>query len=810
MDPIRSALAGAYEVEREVGRGGMATVYLAQDLRHGRRVALKLLHPELAAAIGPERFEREIRLTAGLQHPHILPVFDSGSIETGPGSGRRLWYTMPYVEGESLRRRLDREGQLPVDEAVWLTSELADALDCAHQQGIVHRDLKPENILLSGPRGGGHALLADFGIARALSAPEGRLTETGLVLGTPAYMSPEQAAGSGQLDARSDIYSLGCVLYEMLAGEPPYTGPTAQAMIAKRLTDPVPAVSRVRETVPPAVEEALTRALAKVPADRFPTAAAFTAALRASPAPAAARQRVPGRIAAAVGFGVALLLLTTVAYLVGRRPQSGPTEAPGPIPLAVLPFHVVGGGAEPGVLSIGIPDAIITRLAGVRQIRLRPTTAILRFEGKDVDAREAGRELAVDYLLTGTVQTASDRLRVSVQLVRSDDGTPLWGSHYDLARPDLLTLQDSIAERVAGSLAIRMTAAEQEQLYRRYTRNSAAYEAYLRGRSQLARMTESATRDAVAAFEQALALDSNYALARAGLAMADADIHLRYATGPDVRRWGERAEREAEKAIALDSSLAEAHLAKAAVARKSEFDWDRTLDESDRALRLNPNLYLAHYFRAAAFYHLGLLPASEREVRAALNLDPENRLEQLRTLGVVAFLSGRYREAVGYLEDVRRTGSRAYVDSYLSQAYFYAGDTARAMGVLDSLSTSRSTPAAGRARASLASFLAHAGRRDSAESVIRQVIKEGYLDHHVAYSIGAAYAELGNLAEAESWLARAVQTGFPCYPWFERDPLLAQFRRETAGKRFLARLRGSWEAARARYGAADSLPSGAT
>src|SRR5256886_1097208 len=254
----------------------MATVYLARDLRHGRLVAIKVLRPEIAAALGPERFLREIEVAARLTHPHILPLHDSGQ------AGGSLYYVMPYIEGESLRDRLEREGQLPLEEALRITREVASALSYAHGHDVVHRDIKPENILLSG----GEAVVADFGIARAITAAAGRnLTETGIALGTPGYMSPEQASGGGPLDGRSDVYSLACVLYEMLVGEPPYTGPSAQVVIAKRFTDPVPSVRRLRETIPPAIDAAVSQALAKAPADRFVSAAQFADALTGSAAP---------------------------------------------------------------------------------------------------------------------------------------------------------------------------------------------------------------------------------------------------------------------------------------------------------------------------------------------------------------------------------------------------------------------------------------------------------------------------------------------------------------------------------------------
>ncbi|HVQ74011.1 MAG TPA: serine/threonine-protein kinase, partial [Candidatus Binatia bacterium] len=271
IDRLNAALEGRYRVERELGEGGMATVWLAEDLRHHRRVALKVLKPELAAVVGGERFLAEIRTTANLQHPHILPLFDSGEADSF------LYYVMPYVEGESLREKLDRERQFPVEEAVGLARKVADALDYAHENGVVHRDVKPGNVLLSGR---GEPLVADFGIALAVSqAGGGRITETGLSLGTPHYMSPEQASGEQTVDRRSDVYALGCVLYEMLTGEPPFGGPTSQAVLARILTTEPQRVSEIRRTVPPNVDAAVARAVEKLPADRFPTAAAFRDAL---------------------------------------------------------------------------------------------------------------------------------------------------------------------------------------------------------------------------------------------------------------------------------------------------------------------------------------------------------------------------------------------------------------------------------------------------------------------------------------------------------------------------------------------------
>ncbi|MGE5099211.1 MAG: serine/threonine-protein kinase, partial [Deltaproteobacteria bacterium] len=319
---LNSALAGRYAIEREVGAGGMATVYLARDLRHDRHVALKLLNPELGAVLGVERFLSEIKVTANLQHPNLLPLFDSGE------AGGLLFYVMPFVEGESLRARLEREKQLPIDQAIHIAVAVAAALDYAHRHGVIHRDLKPENILLHE----GEPLVADFGIALAVSnAGGGRITQTGLSLGTPQYMSPEQATGDRAIDGRTDIYSLGAVLYEMLSGEPPHTGATAQAIIARLMTEDPRPLTLIRRNVPAHVEAAVARALEKMPADRFTTAEQFREALTnprsTSPVTAAAaRGRRPSRLARYAPWVVAGVSLALVAILAANRPSAAPAS----------------------------------------------------------------------------------------------------------------------------------------------------------------------------------------------------------------------------------------------------------------------------------------------------------------------------------------------------------------------------------------------------------------------------------------------------------------------------------------------------
>ena len=547
--------------------------------------------------------------------------------------------------------------------------------------------------------------------------------------------------------------------------------------------------------MPETVELALLKSLEKLPADRFATGAEFAAALHQPASLSGAAERPPPELPhrrrprSAVLSALALLL-GGAAYLVYSLVLSDNNGADGLTTVAILPFRPLLQGDETGALGIGIPDAIITRLANVSQLRVRPTSAIIRYQGQAPDIGAVAKALRTDYVLNGTVEPAGERLRVSVQLLRAKDGALLWGEHYDLAREDLLTLQDSIARRVSAALAIRMSDEERARVYRHYTSNAAAYERYLAGRAQLARLTKESTLAAVDNFQRALQLDPNYALARAGLAMASADMHLRFASAPEVKTWGARAEQEARHALTLDPNLAEAHLAMAAVYRKAEFNWNGTLEEARRALALNPSIDLGHYYRAAAFYHLGLFERAREEVREGEKVNPENRVEQVRTEGVIALLSGHPDHAVDLFEQVRRLSDRPVSDSYLAQAYFYYGERARAEATLDTLSRSSSASAVGRAKAALASFVAARGDRNRAQALLREVTGGGYMDHHVAYSIGVAYAQLGQLGEARRWLGQAAQTGFPCAGWFAWDPLLQPLRGDPGFQQLLREVQG--------------------
>ena len=662
-DLLAAALADRYRIDRQLGRGGMATVFLARDLRHDREVALKVLHPELAHALGPERFQREVKLAARLQHPHILTVLDSGE------AAGQLWFTMPFVDGESLRDRLTHERQLPVEEAVRIATEVARALDYAHRHDIIHRDIKPENILLTRD---GDTLVADFGIARALAGSEDRLTETGMAVGTPAYMSPEQASGDRQLDARTDIYALGSVLYEMLAGEPPFTGPSAQAVIAKRLSGPAPKVRAVRPSVPETVGLAIDKALAPVPADRFASAAEFGRALATTPTGATssgqsataarpvistAQPGAPAPISPAVTrrvpTGLALLLigfLIGVGVLFAWKRGGHRGGAAGPRIIAVLPFENMGDSTQE-YFADGITDAVRGKLSTLPGVRVIAGGSVQVYKNSPRSYPEIARELGVNYLVVAKVRWAksadgASRVQLSPELVELTGGTPTtkWQQPFDAALTDVFKVQADIAGQVAQALDVALADSVSRQLAARPTGNLPAYDAFLRGEQFF--VTRGLNdpvnlRRAISYYQQAVALDSTFALAWARIGRAQA---LLFANGVPDPAVGEASLRAVERALALDPKLPEARLALAGYQINVRNDLVQARVESEAVLRLDPHNALALGSIAFLDATTGRWDSAVAHAREATRLDPRSLLARLR-LGSALRKLGRYEEA---------------------------------------------------------------------------------------------------------------------------------------------------------------------
>jgi serine/threonine-protein kinase len=540
--PLAQALSDRHVIERELGQGGMATVYLAHDVKHDRKVALKVLRPELAAVLGAERFLYEIRVTANLQHPQFLQLLDS---RTAVGeTGEFLYYVVPYVEGESLRDKLSREKQLSINEALKIASEVADALGSAHRQGVVHWDIKPENILLRE----GHAVVADFGIALAVRAAGGaRLTETGLSLGTPAYMSPEQVAGDRDLDGRSDIYSLACVLYEMLAGDPPFLASTPQAVLAKHMTDPAPPISTVRSSVPKPVAAAVAKALGKARADRYESAKAFSEALFAE---------------------------TTEAE-------------PEVKSIVVLPFENLSPDPEQEYFSDGLTEEVISDLSMVNALQVISRSSAMTFKGSNKKIPDIAKELHVRYALEGSVRKAGNSLRITAQLIDAENDTHVWSGKYTGTLEDVFELQETVSRSVVQALRLKLSLREASRIASRPIDNAQAYDCYLRA---LHVMESSYTKDAldrgVAYLEDGLALVGKNALLYAGIGC----VCWNYANiGVGQEEQVDRAELYARKALEWDPSLPEAHLVLGLVYQAMRGDQRRAFEHLNQSIAANPD-----------------------------------------------------------------------------------------------------------------------------------------------------------------------------------------------------------------------------
>jgi TolB-like protein len=563
-------------------------------------------------------------------------------------------------------------------------------------------------------------------------------------------------------------------------------------------------LTALQPLVPSWLDGVVGRCLAKDPRQRWTSARDLMLALQAPPASAtgqAATARVRARRAGwMAGAAIVSALGMAGLWQATRTATPGVARDSQLASIAVLPFHSLAPRDDLKFLEVGIPDAIINKLSRASQVRVRPTDAILRFVGQAVSPREAAKTLAAEYVLTGTLQPTGALLRVSVQLVRAADDTSLWGDHYDIDRKDLLTLQDSIAAEVAAALPIRMSTADRDRLTRPQPRNTEAFELYLRGRAALVQNTAESTRYAVASFEKAVEIDPRDALAHAGLATASAQMRIRFAPEPELQGWVDRAQKEAAAALALDPNLAQAHEAKAAVARQIEFDWDLVINESDRALALNPSLEMPHFYRAAAFYHFGLLDRARAEIRLGLENNPVSGSEPLRLLGTTALLGGQFAEAESALRRVQGLTISESASTYLAQALYNQGKKTEGEEILTVVAASKSAQAQRRAQAMLASYLAARNEHVKARALITDVLSGTYMDHHVAYGLGVAFAQVGDLAEARRWLTRAAAEGFPCYPWYDRDPLMQPLKSDPAFQEFMKQLRKRFDVNRARFG----------
>ncbi len=709
----------------------MAVVFLAHDERHDRDVALKILKPELASEIGADRFLREIKLAARLTHPHILPLFDSGDADG------LLFYVMPYIDGESLRDRLNRDGPLPLGQVVEMTRQIGAALDYAHRQEIVHRDIKPENILLHE----GVAMVADFGIGKALSdaADTGTLTQAGATVGTPAYMSPEQAVGEADIDGRSDIYSLACVVYEMLGGEPPFTGPSMQAVLTKRLLDPPPHIRALRN-VSDVVDQTVCKALARERVDRFATANMFAETLAAG--------------------------VDTPTYL-----SPVPEPPAGPMPdvrsIAVVPFANLSADPENEYFSDGMTEEIINAIAKVGGLQVASRTSSFALKSKDLGISEIGRSLKVGSVVEGSVRKAGNRIRIAAQLVTVSDGYHLWSETYDRELEDVFAIQDEISNAIVDALKVRLKGAKTDTpLVVPATENLEAYTLYLKGRFFFNRFTEADLQRSLDLYRQALAEDPGYARAYAGIADSWSDIADDWVLPDDAYP---RAKEAAQKALGLDPTLAEAYTSMGKVLGWYEWAFEAAAQQLERAIALNPNYSEAHFVMGSVLPCLGRLDEALTEIRRALQLDP---LSGHNSRWLARFLLYK-REYEAVIVQCKKTLEidPSYFQAYLDMGHAHLG-LGQAQTALDLYRRGQalegSVPSYD---AFIARALAITGEKEHAERIMAGLVERATERYIRPELLAVGFAALGNKGEAFSQLRKALDARSAGLVYLATDPM---------------------------------------
>ena len=702
---LRDALSQSYSIDRELGRGGMATVYLAQDTKHDRVVALKVLHPDLAASLGPDRFLREIKLAARLNHPHILPLFDSGSADG------LLYYVMPYVEGESLRERLDRDRQIPVPEAITIAQGISSALDYAHRQGIVHRDVKPENVMMYEKM----PMVMDFGIAKAVSAAGTEtLTQTGMMIGTPAYVSPEQAAGETNLDGRSDQYSLACMLYEMISGERPFAGSTPQSIMAKRFTESPPSLQTVKSSVPASVDWAVSKAMSMDTSQRFATSAMFAQAL------------VSGQTST-----------PTDTDTIPKTPVSAAKS------VAVLPFANMSADPENEYFADGMAEEIINALSRIQSLRVASRTSSFAFKGKNEDIGEIGRKLKVSTVLEGGVRKLGNKLRITAELVNVADGYHLWSERYDREIEDVFEIQDDISQSIVKALRVILSEGEKKAIENKPRTNIQAYDYYLRGRQFIHQLRRRSLEYARQMFNKAIELDPEYALAYTGVADASSLLYTYF----DARDFNLRqADKASKKALELEPELAEAHVSRGLVASLTHH-FPEAEESFTKAMKLEPKMYEAAYWYGMGLQAEGRFEDAVKMFERASTLRPED-YQAAHFLGQAYRSLGRKEEEEIHL----RRGLKLMEGSLELNP-----DDARAANLA-------------------AGVFASLGESEDAIKYAERSLAIDPEDPMLLYNVACMYSSLGRLDQAITCLERAVDKGFGHREWIDNDPDLTPIR----------------------------------
>ena len=652
----------------------MSRVFLVREIALNRAVVVKVLPAEMSAAVSLARFKREVQLAAQMQHPHIVPLLSSGE------TGGLPFFTMPFIEGESLRARLSREGELPIAEAIRILRDVASALAYAHARGVIHRDIKPENIMISGDS----AVVTDFGVAKALADATGKdgdaaLTSHGVALGTFAYMSPEQASADPAADHRADIYSLGVVGFEMLAGDPPFGRRTAEATIAAHMVEEPPLLTTRRSAVPPQLAGLIGKCLSKRPADRPQTAKALIESLdsiRSEEIPATSNAK-RFRMGAAAIAAIALLLLVVAAIAWSvRRNTDGVTSssAPGFKALAVLPFVNLGGNKQDEYFSDGMTDELSAALSKIPGLRIASRTSTFAVGGADrADLAEIGKRLHVDAVLEGRLRRDGNRLRLTAQLTNVSDGLAIWSESYEREVKDVFAVQDDISRSIAQALRVAMAPASLTHAPNQGTTDVQAYDLYLRGRYSWYH------RDlprAIAYLGSATARDPRFAGAFAALASSYV-LLPEYVTNapPDI---AERARAAAARALELDSTQSEAWSA-LGLGYVHAWQWNRADSSYKRALALNPGDATAHQWMGELLYTLGRTDESVAEMRRAMELDPLAPVPAL-AYGYALYLDRQFKAGVTQGQRAVELAPRVGIaHARLAQEYLAVGDSAHAL-----------------------------------------------------------------------------------------------------------------------------------
>jgi serine/threonine-protein kinase len=766
LDQLQSTLGSAYTVERELGGGGMSRVFAATETALGRRVVIKVLPSELGAGVSVERFRREIQLAASLQHPLIVPLISAGSDKA------LLYYTMPLIEGESLRARVVREGELPIADVLRILRDVAEALSYAHEHGVVHRDIKPDNVLLTKH----HALVTDFGVAKALSAAAstGSETSAGIALGTPAYMAPEQAAADPHTDHRADIYALGVLAYEMLCGRPPFVGATPQSVLAAHVTTAPDRSSAHRPSVPAALDALVSRCLEKKPADRPQTAEEVLEDLMAigtpgrGSTPASTLPTTRTRHALRIGLvsaGViasAMLIAKVMTRRFGPASPEGITETSS---VAVLPFENVGGDTANLYFADGMTDELAAALTRVPRLQVAARSSAYSFRGKQVSAQEIGRQLRVSRLVEGSVRRSGSRLRLTAQLVNATNGLTLWSDSYEREVTDVFRVQDELAHAIAGTLRQTLGGEASDAAVRapRGTEDLEAYDLFLQGRFFWAKRGEASLQRAIALFQRAISRDPSFARAHAGLSLcygilpsfsnvsADSVIQLALAS--------------AERAVALDSTLADAHIALAAV-KNAQLKWTESDSEYRGALVLDSTNATVHQWYSALLFETGHPDQALAHSRRALELDPLSPIIA-NQLVFSLNLSRRFNEAI----EVAHRGLA--LDSTLTELWMNLAESQLFAGHPDSALRAEQraldmNPNGAIELANAAYMQGMAGDRRRAEVLLRTIRQRFARGESRAYDLAVAQLGLGRSDSALAWLATSVERRE--YAFVDEDP----------------------------------------